>query len=71
MSTDPFVFDSYFDGLVRMDMSLHSMEVVNRLTHAVELPTTFVHEYISNCIQSCQNIKVCFFGSHILKFIAY
>ncbi|KAF9924185.1 hypothetical protein FBU30_005803 [Linnemannia zychae] len=57
-SPEPSIVDGYLDTMTRSKrLTLHSLEVVNRLTGATTLSPRFLHEYIENAIRCCEQVE--------------
>ena len=48
---------SYLKELLSMPITVQSMEVINKLVVSIDLPTEFLHMYISNCFTCCENTQ--------------
>lgn len=49
--------DQYLKAIVSMELSFHSIEVVNGLSVVADFPGDFIRSYISKCLIACENTK--------------
>ncbi|VDN52715.1 unnamed protein product [Dracunculus medinensis] len=45
----------FFELLIKMNVSVQAMEVVNKLCTQIDFPQDYLNRYISNCVQRCED----------------
>jgi hypothetical protein len=55
---EPSMVDEYLDTMIHTKrLTLHSLEVVNRLTTATTVSPRFLHGYIENAVRCCELVE--------------
>jgi hypothetical protein len=68
ISTDRM--NEYLLTFIDMEMSLHSIEVINRLSTSIVLPQEFLQRYISTCIQTCEKTKDKYLQNRFVRLVS-
>lgn len=52
-----------------MEVTVQSIEVVNRLSTKIALPTEFIQDYISNCLAFCYSVNDKFYQMRHVRLV--
>ncbi|CAH8512197.1 unnamed protein product [Schistosoma turkestanicum] len=61
--------DEYLNALLKMEVTVQSIEVVNRLSTKIALPTEFIQDYISNCLAFCYSVNDKFYQMRHVRLV--
>nr|CAH8855573.1 unnamed protein product [Trichobilharzia regenti] len=61
--------DEYLNALLKMEVTVQSIEVVNRLSTKIVLPTEFIQNYISNCLAFCYSVQDRFYQMRHVRLV--